>query len=121
MTAEDTNDYKRYIHRQNERRAAGRKADKLVELVGKHNPRIEEELRIYVGRFPWKVASLLAEAKKVFCKTTGDTYSGEQCKKTVTEEASTAAKSHGKTKDKKGKSKKQRKKSKKEGQEKQDT
>ena len=113
MTAEDTNDYKRYIHRHNERRATGRKADKLVELVGKINPRIEGELRIYVGRFPWKVAPLLAEAKKMFCKTTGGTRSEEQCRKTVTEETSSAAKSHKKDKDKKGKRKKQHKKNKK--------
>ena len=43
-----------------------------------------------MGRFPWKVAPLLAEAKKMFCKTTGDARSGEQCKKTVTEETGTA-------------------------------
>ena len=113
LTAEDTNDHKRYIHRHNERRATGRKADKLVELVGKINPRIEGELRIYVGRFPWKVAPLLAEAKKMFCKTTGGTRSEEQCRKTVTEETSSAAKSHKKDKDKKGKRKKQHKKNKK--------
>ena len=112
MNAEDTNDYKRYIHRHNERRATGRKADKLVELVGKINPRIEGELRIYVGRFPWKVAPLLAEARKMFCKTTGGTRSGEQRKKTVTEETSSAAKSHKKNKDKKDKKKKQHKKNK---------
>ena len=37
---------------------------------------IEEGLRFYVGRFPWKVAPLLAEAKRVFCKTPGGTQSG---------------------------------------------
>ena len=79
---------------------------------GKNNPRIEGELRIYVGRFPWKVAPLLAEAKKMFYKT-GVARSGGQRKKTVTEETNTAAKSHRRNKDKKGKSKKQRKKSKK--------
>ena len=47
LTVEEAKDYKRYIHRHNERRATGRSADKLVELVGKHNPGIEEELRIY--------------------------------------------------------------------------
>ena len=103
LTVEEPNDYKRYIHRHNERRATGRSADKLVELVGKHNPRIEEELRIYVGRFPWKVAPLLAEAKKVFLKATTATRSGEQHKEAVTKETDTEAKSKGMKKDKKGK------------------
>ena len=86
----------------------GRSADKLVELVGKHNPRIEEELRIYVGRFPWKVAPLLAEAKNVFLPAKA-THSGEQDVETVTKETDTEAKSKRRKKAKKGKDKKQRK------------
>ena len=58
-------------------------------------------------RFPWKVAPLLAEAKKVFLKAT--THSGEQHKEAVTKETDTEAKSKGMKKDKKGKDKKQRK------------
>ena len=104
----EANDHKRYIHRHNERRATGRSADKLVELVGKHNPRIEEELRIYVARFPWKVAPLLAEAKKVFLPAKA-THSGEQDVETVTKETDTEAKSKRRKKAKKGKDKKQRK------------
>ena len=64
LTEEDTQDYKRYIQRHNERRDTARRADKLVSLVGERNPNMEEELRIYVGKHPWKVAQLLAEAKK---------------------------------------------------------
>ena len=58
-------------------------------------------------RFPWKVAPLLAEAKKVFLKAT--THSGEQHKEAVTKETDTEAKSKGMKKDKKGNDKKQRK------------
>ena len=61
LTEEDTKDYKRYIQRHDERRDTARRADKLVQLVGEHNPNIEEELRIYMGKHPWKVAQLLAE------------------------------------------------------------
>ena len=76
--------------------------------MGKHNPRIEEELRIYVGRFPWKVAPLLAEAKNVFLPAKA-THSGEQDVETVTKETDTEAKSKRRKKAKKGKDKKQRK------------
>ena len=54
-------------------------------------------------RFPWKVAPLLAEAKKVFLKATTATRSGEQHKEAVTKETDTEAKSKGMKKDKKGK------------------
>ena len=76
--------------------------------MGKHNPRREEELRIYMGEFPWKVAPLLAEAKKVFLKATTATRSGEQHKEAVTKETDTEAKSKRMKKDKTGKDKKQR-------------
>ena len=62
-----------------------------------------------MGKFPWKVAPLLAEAKKVFLKAATATYSGEQHKKAATKETDTEAKNKGKKKDKKGKDKKQRK------------
>ena len=39
-------------------------ADRLLAIVGEHNPRIKEELRFYVGEHPWKVADLLSSAKK---------------------------------------------------------
>ena len=59
-------------------------------------------------RFPWKVAPLLAEAKKVFLKATTATRSGEQHKEAVTKETDTEAKSKRMKKDKTGKDKKQR-------------
>ena len=62
-----------------------------------------------MGRFPWKVAPLLAEVKKVFLKATTATHSVEQHKEAVTKETDTEAKSKGMKKDKKGKDKKQRK------------
>ena len=47
--AEATGDYRRYIQKHNRRRDTGRRADRLMAIVGKYNPRIEEELPIYVG------------------------------------------------------------------------
>ncbi|OLP90696.1 hypothetical protein AK812_SmicGene27681 [Symbiodinium microadriaticum] len=44
-------------------------ADKLVKLVGKCNPAVEEELRVYIGRFPGEVRSLLASGKQGRDKT----------------------------------------------------
>ena len=61
-----------------------------------------------MGEFPWKVAPLLAEAKKVFLKATTATRSGEQHKEAVTKETDTEAKSKRMKKDKTGKDKKQR-------------
>ena len=57
LTEGDTQDYKRYIQRHNERRDTARRADKLVSLVGERNPNIEEELRIYVGSTRGKLLS----------------------------------------------------------------
>ena len=65
---------------------------------------IEEGLRFYVGRFPWKVAPLLAEAKRVFCKTPGGTQSGEH-----SETATKKAKKKEKRKDKKDRKQKKHK------------
>ena len=63
--------------------------------MGEINPNIEE-LRIYVGKHPWKVAQLLAEAKKVY-KTAVKTDNGGKpedagTKETKDTETSTKAK-----------------------------
>ena len=66
LSAEDSEDFQRYVQRHNERRQMGNQADELVKLVATHNPAVEEELRIYIGRFPGGVRRLLAEGKKVY-------------------------------------------------------
>ena len=100
LTEDDTKDYKCYIQRHNERRATARRADKLVKIAGAHKPRIEEELRIFVGKHPWKIAELLAEAKKVFKAVTKEVHKGEQHQDTGTKKTRTAEKSKKKPKDK---------------------
>ena len=74
----DEEETKRYIQRHNERRDTARRADKLVAMVGRYNPCIEAELRIYMGKFPWKVADLLEQAKQVFKKAMEKDALGEQ-------------------------------------------
>ena len=66
LSAEDSEDFRRYVQRHNERRQTGNQADELVKLVATYNPAVEEELRIYIGRFPGEVRRLLAEGKKVY-------------------------------------------------------
>ena len=82
-------------------------------MVGEHNPNIEEELRIYVGKHPWKVAQPLAEAKKTY-KTAVKTDNGgkpedAETKETQDTEASTKAKRGKKRKHKKDEAKKNKK------------
>ena len=66
LSAEDSEDFQRYVQRHNERRQTGSQADELVKLVATYNPAVEEELRIYIGRLPGEVRRLLAEGKKVY-------------------------------------------------------
>ena len=67
LTPDKSQDYRRYLQRHKERKQTGDQADKLVKLVGKCNPAVEEELRVYIGRFPGEVRSLLTSGKQV-CK-----------------------------------------------------
>ena len=75
----DTDDYKRYIQRHNERRDTGRRADKLIALVGEKNPRVLAELRFYIANHPWKVAELLSSARRTYLQTKeGDTKANQK-------------------------------------------
>ncbi|CAE7311311.1 unnamed protein product, partial [Symbiodinium sp. KB8] len=66
LTAEESEDYQRYLQRHNERRQTGGQADELIKLAAKINPRTLVELRFYIAKFPWEVCRLLAEGKKVY-------------------------------------------------------
>ena len=48
LSAEDSEDFQRYVQRHNERRQTGNQADELVKLVAAYNPAVEEELRLYI-------------------------------------------------------------------------
>ena len=95
------------------RHCPARRADKLVQLVGERNPNVEEELRIYVGKHPWKVAQLLAEAKKVFKTAVRTDNGGKQLEDAVTKETQDTETSKTAKKGKKGKHKKDKAKKKK--------
>ena len=64
LTAEESEDYQRYLQRHKERRHTGGQADELIKLAAKINPRTLAELRFYIAKFPWEVCRLLAEGKK---------------------------------------------------------
>ena len=66
LSAEDSEDYQRYVQRHNQRRQTGNQADELIKLVAKHNPAVEAELRFYIAKFPGEVRRLLAEGKQVY-------------------------------------------------------
>ena len=51
-----------------------------MAIVGKFNPRMEEELRIYVGKYPEKAAEFLRSAKTVFKEAMGSTQRQEMKK-----------------------------------------
>ncbi|CAE7326940.1 KCNB2, partial [Symbiodinium microadriaticum] len=106
--------------------ATGDQADKLVKLVGKCNPALEEELRIYIGRFPGEIRTLLARGKQVYKEVlanqrrggTQDTRTAElrRDKKDKAKKVKDKKKQKGKKEEKKeGKKKKKQKKSAKEG------
>ncbi|CAE7938266.1 ANK2, partial [Symbiodinium sp. KB8] len=66
LSAEDSEDYQRYVQRHNQRRQTGNQADELIKLVATHNPAVEAELRFYIANFPGEVRRLLAEGKQVY-------------------------------------------------------
>ncbi|OLP89202.1 hypothetical protein AK812_SmicGene29370 [Symbiodinium microadriaticum] len=47
LSAEDSEDFQRYVQRHNERRQTGNQADELVKLVAAYNPAVEEGKKVY--------------------------------------------------------------------------
>ena len=76
LSPEESEDYRRYLQRYKERKQTGDQADKLVKLVGKCNPAVEEELRIYIGRFPGEIRNLLARGKQSPQRSPGEQRHG---------------------------------------------
>ena len=66
MSPEESEDYRRYLQRYKEGKQTGDQADKLVKLVGKCNLAVEEELRIYIGRFGGGDSHLACHGKQVY-------------------------------------------------------
>ena len=83
LSAEDSEDYQRYVQRHNQRRQTGNQADELVKLVATHNPAVEEELRIYIAKFPGEVRRLLAEGKQIYKPPVGKQRHGRTSSQTA--------------------------------------
>ena len=83
LTSEESQDYRSYLQRHKERRQMGDRADKVVKrvkLVGRCNPAVEEELRVYIGRFPGEIRGLLASGKKIYKQILANRGTGGQWK-----------------------------------------
>ena len=74
---EMTKSYTAYRGRLQKRRALGRAADKLVKITDKYLPKVTDETRVYVMRFPHKIPILLKQARRVRKKAKGHATRGE--------------------------------------------
>ena len=73
---EMTKSYTAYRGRLQKRRALGRAADKLVKITDKYLPKVTDEARVYVMRFPHKIPILLKQARRVRKKAKGHATKG---------------------------------------------
>ena len=83
-----TKSYTAYRGRLQKRRALGRAADKLVKITDKYLPKVTDEARVYVMRFPHKIPILLKQARRVRKKAKGHATKGGS--KPPTEKGQTA-------------------------------
>ena len=120
ITAEYSEDFRRYLQQHEERRQTGTQADELVKLVAKCNPRVEEEHRIYIGRFPWEARSLIAQGKQVYKKALAKQRHGGSMPPRLPS-CATAKRKRQRTRKKKKKGKKEKKQKKKSKKDKHDT
>ena len=65
LSTEEREEYERYLERFHKRCKLGGKADRLVRIVDRYMPRIAEENRIFVMRFPDKVEKMLRRARGI--------------------------------------------------------
>ena len=65
LSTEEREQYERYLERFHKRCKLGGKADRLVRIVDRYMPRIAEENRIFVMRFPDKVEKMLRRARGI--------------------------------------------------------
>ena len=65
LSTEEREEYERYQRRFHKRCKLGGKADRLVRIVDRYMPRIAEENRIFVMRFPDKVEKMLRSARGI--------------------------------------------------------
>ena len=65
LSTEEREEYERYQRRFHKRCKLGGKADRLVRIVDRYMPRIAEENRIFVMRFPDKVEKMFRSARGI--------------------------------------------------------
>ena len=65
LTTAEREAYERYLERFHKRCKLGGKADRLVRIVDRYMPRIAEENRVFVMRFPDKVEKMLRRARGI--------------------------------------------------------
>ena len=65
LNREDEASYELYQQRFSERYRVGEQADRLVQIVDRYMPRIADENRAYVMRYPDKVGEMLQKAWKL--------------------------------------------------------
>ena len=65
LSDEMAESYAAYRGRLRKRHALGKAADKLVKITDKYLPRITDEARVYIMKFPHKIPVLLKQARKV--------------------------------------------------------
>ena len=65
LSTEEREEYERYQRRFHKRCKLGGKADRFVRSVDRYMPRIAEENRIFVMRFPNKVEKMLRSARGI--------------------------------------------------------
>ena len=64
LSTEEREEYERYLERFHKRCKLGGKANRLVHIVDRYMPRIAEENRIFVMRFPDKVEKDVAKGPR---------------------------------------------------------
>ena len=65
LNASERSTYARYRRRHRERCQMGDLADKLTRMVDKYLPRVADESRVYIMRFPEKIPDLLRRVRKI--------------------------------------------------------
>ena len=76
LSDEMAESYAAYRGRLRKRHALGKAADKLVKITDKYLPRITDEARVYIMKFPHKIPVLLKQARKVRKKAKSRTAQG---------------------------------------------
>ena len=65
LSKKDATSFEAYHARRLRRSRLGDKVDRYIRLVDKYVPKVSEEARIYIARFPHKVGEVLGQVRKI--------------------------------------------------------